>query len=94
MNFRNAINLVVYDNQTVTRKGFQHPHSYDGNDDPWSEWIRIRVEDDLVDREALIFIETNSYDDVNQKWFSSEWREDNLNKEDVLADDWELVKEE
>lgn len=96
MNFNEALKEVVVNKKIVQRKAFQFDQD-DGNyDRPWSEWIRIRMDDDPVDFEALIVIETRNHDDAPDSfgWVSGwEWAEDSLSKADVLSQDWEIAEE-
>jgi hypothetical protein len=97
MTFQEAINEVVHNNKTVWRKSMQFDDDYDrprnngGDPTPWSEWKRIRMEEDHVDFDCLIYIEGNNQDDTTEYWFM-EWTEDVLSKADILAEDWEIVE--
>lgn len=46
MTFNEAINEVIYNNNIVWRQAYYHEHDYGDYDRPWSEWKRIRMEDD------------------------------------------------
>lgn len=92
MTFNEAIHEVITHNKVVTRRsnyferGGYHKIS-------WSEWVRIRMWGSKVDTDALIYIETNNYNEENKKWLLKGWKEDQLSKADVLAEDWEITEE-
>jgi hypothetical protein len=83
----------------VWRKMHQFEDAYDNpkkngkSPEPWSSWMRIRLDDDRVDFDALIYFESNNRDDTTGDWFMK-WNEDQLSREDILATDWEFIPEE
>jgi hypothetical protein len=95
MTFQEAINEVINNKSTVWRKTHQFKDDYDNpNPDvpqPWSEWIRIWLNCDDIDEDAVIMVESNNRNDVNNTWFL-EWRNDELTRADVLAEDWEVIE--
>lgn len=96
MTFNEAINEVIYNNNIVWRQAYYHEHDYGDYDRPWSEWKRIRMEDDDPPYEAIIYFESNNRDErqsTRGTWFLT-WKEDNLTKADLLADDWEVIEDE
>jgi hypothetical protein len=93
MTFNEAINTVILTGKTVWRRQHYHDHNYGDYTRPWSEWMRIRIEEDTVDFDALLFFETNYYDEVKKKW-TLMWAEDNVSKADSIATDWKVVEEQ
>lgn len=95
MNFTDALNEVVQNNKIVWRPG-QQLHDYDHYSDPeydWHMWTRIRTDsEDPTDEEALIIIETRNRLDKNGWWYG-DWQEDNITRESILAEDWEILGE-
>jgi hypothetical protein len=93
MTFIEALNEVVSNNKVVQRKMHEFSGRESGkNCGPWSSWIRMRMEDDVVPFDALVFIETNNHDDRDFHWVAN-WSNDDLSKEDILATDWEFQEE-
>jgi|WetSurSiteA1Bulk_404760.scaffolds.fasta_scaffold81415_3 hypothetical protein len=98
MTFNEALHEVITNDRVVWRKTLQFADNYDrpypdkSPPTPWSEWLRIRLEDDDdADFDAILFFEGNNLDDTSNTWFL-EWTEQELTKADVLADDWEVVE--
>jgi hypothetical protein len=88
MTFQEALNEVVINNRVVIRRQF----TFDGresNSGPWSEWLKIRMEDSHFPNDAVVFFEVNGFDEVEKAWLHA-WEEYNVTKADILADDWEF----
>jgi hypothetical protein len=96
MNFNDAMYEVVINKKIVRRKAFQFDQDNGDYDKPWSEWIRVRMDDDPVDFDALITFETRNHDDgTNPGWVPGHtWQEESLSKADVLATNWEISEEQ
>jgi hypothetical protein len=98
MTFIEAISEVLTNKTIVWRRAHEFEDDYDRPfksqrpPTPWSEWLRIRLDDDPTDFDALVFFETNNRDDVNGTWIL-EWKEDNISRADILAEDWEIAEE-
>lgn len=99
MKFHDALIEVILNKRMVRRKIFQFEDDHfksknEGSDPiPWSVWMRIRLDDDSVDYDALVYFETRNRDDSPPKWHNT-WTEDQVSRADILADDWEFTTEE
>lgn len=99
MDFDTALHEVAINKRMVWRKIHQFEDDYDRpiNDDgpatPWSIWMRIKLDDDQTDYDALIFFETRHRDDTTGEWFMK-WEDDDLSRADIKATDWEYTTEE
>jgi hypothetical protein len=93
MKFIEALNEVVQNNKVVVRVGTLL-HDYGHYSDPtydWHMWTRIRMDsDDPTDEEALVMIETRNKK-ASGDWYGG-WQDDNMMREDILAEDWEIVE--
>ena len=93
MNFFDALNRVINEDVIVGRKCF----NFDGAESecpgcPWSEWKRIRMEEDHDDFDSIIFIEENNWEETDKRWIL-EWSESILSKADIQADNWKIMEE-
>jgi len=92
MTFQEALNEVITKDVIAVRK----THSFDGRESgcnsPWSEWIRIRLDDDYIDHDAFVYFEDNNQDDVTKKWYL-EWTDATLSRADIQAADWRIADE-
>jgi hypothetical protein len=98
MTFHEALNEVITTGRMVWRKMHQFEDDYDrpypdqSPPTPWSIWLRIRLWDDNVDDDALVYFESNNRNDVDGSWFL-DWKEDQISRADILASDWEIIGE-
>ena len=93
MTFQEALHRVITEDIIVMRRMHQFKHDYDNpNSGPQSEWVRIRLEDDTIDFDALVFFECCSRDDNTNTWLTT-WHEDQLSREDIQAIDWETSRQ-
>jgi hypothetical protein len=91
MTFQDALNEVIANKVVVSRRIYYHAHDYGDYNKPWSQWLRIRLDDDPVSSDALIYFETRNFDETTQEWIG-EWGEDNISQADIQAHDWEVVR--
>jgi hypothetical protein len=89
MTFAEALNEVITQNKIVQRKAYDHADAMCG---AWSEWVRMRLEENPRPLYAYLHIESNNHDDKDFYW-TQDWTSSVLSKEDILAIDWELEEE-
>lgn len=98
MNFQEALHEVITNGVVAYHRSYyceddhDRPYPDRSSATPWSIWMRIRLWDSDYDEEALVFFESNNYDETTGKWLL-EWNEDQLSRADILAEDWEIKEE-
>ena len=92
MTFHEALQTVIKGGGKIAQRRAHHFDKGGYHDIEWSEWTRVRLDDSKVDFDALLFFETNNFDEENKLWLH-EWSEDLLSRADILANDWEITEE-
>jgi hypothetical protein len=87
MTFYEALKKTIHEKKSFCRKVY-HFEKGGYHCTEWSMWIRMRLDDDAVDEDALVYFESNNLDEEQGYW-TRNWSEDQLSRADVMATDWQ-----